>query len=62
LNTSNGSLVPNANLDHVQVASGSGPRHMSFHPTGKFVYVIDEMVSSITAFTYDATHRTFIWL
>ena len=62
LNTATGKLVPNANLDHAQVASGSGPRHASFHPSGKFVYVIDEMVSSITAFTYDATAGTFIWL
>jgi 6-phosphogluconolactonase len=57
-----GQLVPNANLDHAQVASGSGPRHLSFHPSGKFVYVISEMVSSITAFSYDAAHGTFIWL
>ena len=62
LNTSTGKLVPNPNLDHAQVASGSGPRHMSFHPSGKFVYVIDELVSSITAFSYDTVHGTFIWL
>jgi 6-phosphogluconolactonase len=62
LNTSTGMLVANTNLDHAQVASGSGPRHMSFHPTGKFVYVIDEMVSSITAFSYDAARGTFTWL
>jgi 6-phosphogluconolactonase len=57
-----GKLIPNANLDHAQVASGSGPRHMSFHPSGRFVYVIDEMVSSITAFTYNAARGTFTWL
>jgi 6-phosphogluconolactonase len=57
-----GTLVPNSNLAYDQVASGSGPRHMSFHPSGKFVYVIDEMVSSITAFTYDAARGTFTWL
>jgi 6-phosphogluconolactonase len=57
-----GKLVPNPNLAADQVASGSGPRHMSFHPSGKFVYVIDEMVSSITAFSYDATRGTFIWI
>ena len=62
LNTTTGKLVPNVNLDHAQVASASGPRHLSFHPSGKFVYVIDEMVSSITAFTYDAVHGTFTWL
>ncbi|MDQ6674678.1 MAG: lactonase family protein [Chloroflexota bacterium] len=57
-----GKLVPNPNLDHAQVASGSGPRHLSFHPSGKFVYVVDEMASSITAFTYDAARGTFTWL
>jgi 6-phosphogluconolactonase len=62
LNTTTGMLVPNANLDDAQVASGSGPRHLSFHPSGKFVYVIDEMASSITAFSYDAAHGTFMWL
>jgi len=57
-----GALVANANLAADQVASGSGPRHMSFHPSGKFVYVIDEMVSSVTAFRYDAAVGTFTWI
>ncbi len=35
---------------------------MDFHPSGRFVYVIHEMVSSITAFTYDSTHGTFLWI
>lgn len=60
--SSAGKLVPNANLAADQVASGSGPRHMSFHPSGKFVYVIDEMVSSVTAFAYDQAAGTFIWI
>jgi 6-phosphogluconolactonase len=62
LNTTTGMLVPNANLDSALVASGTGSRHMSFHPGGKFVYVLGEMASSITAFSYDATHGTCIWL
>ncbi len=57
-----GKLLPNANLPADLVASGSGPRHMSFHPTGKFVYVIDEMVSSVTAFSYDHAAGTFTWI
>ncbi|WP_138751211.1 lactonase family protein [Paenibacillus sinopodophylli] len=32
---------------------GAGPRHLTFHPNGKFVYVINEVDSSITSFTYD---------
>lgn len=36
------------------VAAGAGPRHLAFSPDGKFVYVINEMISSITAFSYEA--------
>jgi 6-phosphogluconolactonase len=35
---------------------------MSFHPSGMFMYVIDEMVSSITAFRYDHMLGTAIWI
>jgi len=33
---------------------GSGPRHLAFHPSGRFVYVINELASTVTAFSYDA--------
>jgi 6-phosphogluconolactonase len=33
---------------------GSGPRHLSFHPSGRFVYVINELSSTVSAFGYDA--------
>lgn len=36
------------------LAPGSGPRHLAFHPSGKYVYVNNEMTSGITAFNYDA--------
>jgi 6-phosphogluconolactonase len=36
------------------VAHGAGPRHLAFHPNGKFVYVINEMALTITLFNYDA--------
>lgn len=32
----------------------SGPRHLAFHTTGKYVYVLNEMACTLTAFTYDA--------
>jgi 6-phosphogluconolactonase len=62
LNTSGGLLMPNTYLGAAQVASGTGPRHMSFHPSGKFAYAIGEMVSSITAYRYDAEHGTLSWM
>jgi len=56
-NATNGSLTPNdppaANLD-----PGSGPRHLAFHPNGKFAYSVNELRSTITAFSYDAKHGT----
>jgi 6-phosphogluconolactonase len=49
-----GQLTPN-DPPFTKIAAGSGPRHMAFHPNGKFVYVMTEMTSSVIAFRYDAT-------
>jgi 6-phosphogluconolactonase len=38
------------------VASGSGPRHLTFSSDGKFVYVINEMGGTISVFGYSATN------
>jgi 6-phosphogluconolactonase len=37
-----------------QVPPGGGPRHMKFHPSTKFIYVLNELALSVTAFAYDA--------
>jgi 6-phosphogluconolactonase len=37
-----------------QLTPGSGPRHMKFHTSGKFIYVLNELALSVTAFAYDA--------
>jgi 6-phosphogluconolactonase len=51
----NGSLTP-SDPPFAKLDPGAGPRHLSFHPNGKFAYVVNELQSSITAFTYDASH------
>jgi 6-phosphogluconolactonase len=33
---------------------GSGPRHLTFDPKGRFVYVLNELLSTVTALSYDA--------
>ncbi|MBG87845.1 MAG: 6-phosphogluconolactonase [Verrucomicrobiales bacterium] len=38
----------------VKVPAGSGPRHLTFHPNGKFVYVINELANTISVFSYAA--------
>jgi 6-phosphogluconolactonase len=32
---------------------GSGPRHFTFHPNGKFAYCIEELSGMISAYSYD---------
>jgi len=51
---SKGSLTPN-DPPYARLDPGAGPRHLAFHPDGKFVYVVNELQSSITTFTYDAS-------
>ncbi|HEX9185455.1 MAG TPA: lactonase family protein, partial [Vicinamibacteria bacterium] len=41
------------------VDPGSGPRHLAFHPSGKFAYAINELLSTVTAFSYDAEKGAF---
>lgn len=35
-----------------QLTPGSGPRHLAFHPNGKFAYVINELNSTVMVFRY----------
>ncbi|HWQ34379.1 MAG TPA: lactonase family protein [Blastocatellia bacterium] len=37
---------------------GAGPRHIAFHPDGQFAYVINELDSTLVAFSYDKTNGT----
>lgn len=37
----------------VSLKPGAGPRHFTFHPNGRHAYVINELDSTITAYTYD---------
>jgi 6-phosphogluconolactonase len=34
--------------------AGAGPRHLTFHPNGKHLYAINELLNSVTVFDYDA--------
>ena len=33
---------------------GAGPRHLTFHPNGRYAYVVNELDSTLSVFTYDA--------
>jgi 6-phosphogluconolactonase len=33
---------------------GAGPRHLTFHPNGRYAYVVNELDATLGVFTYDA--------
>jgi 6-phosphogluconolactonase len=55
-----GTLNPNM-VPFAGIASGSGPRHMAFHPDRQHAYVLSELASSVTVFDYDPVRAAFIW-
>jgi 6-phosphogluconolactonase len=42
-----GSTVKPASTPYVSVKSGSGPRHFTFHPNGKYAYLVEELTSTV---------------
>ena len=60
LDSGSGKLIPNT-VPFAPIASGSGPRHMAFHPDRQHAYVLSELASSVTVFDYDPVRAAFIW-
>jgi 6-phosphogluconolactonase len=60
LDSGSGKLIANT-VPFAPVASGSGSRHMAFHPDRQHAYVLSELASSVTVFNYDPVRAAFIW-
>ena len=54
LNRETGKLEP-AKHPALLLARGSGPRHISIHPNGRWVYIINESNMTMTAAAWDST-------
>jgi 6-phosphogluconolactonase len=55
LDAKRGSLTEHHRAD---LRPGAGPRHLTFHPSGRYLYCMNELDSSITVFDYDAAQGT----
>ncbi|MCB1063320.1 MAG: lactonase family protein [Verrucomicrobiae bacterium] len=53
LDAATATLTPN-DPAFVALPPGSGPRHQTFHPNGKYLYAINELANTISVFAYDA--------
>jgi 6-phosphogluconolactonase len=54
LDAAKGTLTANE-PPFAKLAPGSGPRHLAFGKDAKFVYVLSEMMATVTAFRYNAS-------
>jgi 6-phosphogluconolactonase len=50
IDAASGKLTPSPQVD---VPTGAGPRHLAFHPTRDFVYVINETNGTLTSYRFD---------
>ena len=46
-------------VGHLELKQGSGPRHLTFHPNGKFAYIMTEYSSEVIVLQYDDENGTF---
>jgi 6-phosphogluconolactonase len=53
LDAKTGSLTP-AGSGFAKLEPGSGPRHFAFNSSGKFVYVLNELTSTVTTFSFES--------
>ncbi len=51
-----GKLTPND--PPAKLAPGSGPRHLAYHPNGKWIYAVQELANEVVAFSWDSTKGT----
>lgn len=50
---STGKLTP-ATTGNVSVTPGAGPRHLVFHPSNRFAYLVEEMSGHVSAYSHNA--------
>lgn len=48
-----GQLTPNE-PPHVRERSGAGPRHIAFHPNGRFAFLVCELSLTLSCYAFDA--------
>ncbi|HYV14310.1 MAG TPA: lactonase family protein [Pyrinomonadaceae bacterium] len=56
--SSKGKLLPNTQQPFAELQAGAGPRHLTFHPSERFLYAINELDSTISAFAYNGRKGT----
>jgi len=53
-NQSDGNYLRVGTPSFFKVADGAGPRHLTFHPNGRYAYLINELSGTVIGFSYDS--------
>jgi 6-phosphogluconolactonase len=56
-NPADGTVAPNMPAE-IKTKPGAGPRHLAFHPSGRFLYLITETTATIGAYAVDPANGT----
>lgn len=56
--SNDGKLTPN-DPAFIKMHDGAGPRHLDFHPNGKFLYVLNELEGSVSTISFNAESGAF---
>lgn len=59
IDSATGQLTP-AQTPFVSLPSGDGPRHLTFHPNGRWMYSIQEEASTVALFDFDSTKGSLV--
>jgi 6-phosphogluconolactonase len=59
LDPDKGTLTPTEQPVAYAAEPGTGPRQLSFHPNGRYAYLIHELKSIVTALSYDSESAAF---
>ncbi|MPR35859.1 lactonase family protein [Salmonirosea aquatica] len=49
-----GKVSPNPAQNYFSTQPGAGPRHLTFHPSGRYLYLLNEMKATLTVCAVDA--------
>ena len=45
--------APSRQVSQARTRPGAGPRHLTFHPGGRFAYLANELDNTVTVCAYD---------
>jgi 6-phosphogluconolactonase len=60
-NHARGELTPAPSAPFFSLPTGDGPRHLAFHPNGRWLYSIQEEASTVVLFHYDPSTGSLTW-